>query len=602
MSDPAESRNELVAGSPTAQPPWPRGLPLALVVAATFVAYAGALTLQFVVDDRVLVLDDAWIRSWRFLPKYFSTHIWGYTYPHLLANYYRPVFMIWLRVDHALFGLTPAGWHLNSVLVHVGVTCLVFCLARRLQLAALPAAVAALIFGLHPAHVETVAYISAIPDPLSAFFLLAAFLSWLRWRGTERHPAHAAWLVVSLLAFLLALLAKESGMALPVFVALYAGIYGSHKGEKVTVPDRLKAALQAAAPFLAVVLAYVPLRVHALRGFAHAVTPVTPREEFFTLPSVLFSYLRLLIWPHPLSLYYDLTYLSAPTAREFFLPLAGLFLAFALLAAWYRWTLRVDLQEGNCLAFAFLWAVVAILPVLDLRVLPKSEIVHDRYLYLPSVGVTILAGLAFSQVLRAVQFSKWKRAAVAAATATACLAMGLAAARQTLYWYDDFSLSYHAHEVAPRSVAATTNLAAAIAQRGMEGPAVELYKQALALQPDFWRANVNLGYLYYQHGDFREAANYFQHACAADPTDGDQFLYLGVSLARLKRLGEAEQAIRKALLVRPNGVNYHASLAIVLDMQGKSAEAICELQKQLAVTPENRPVQDMLQNLQQQAK
>ena len=107
------------------------------------------------------------------------------------------------------------------------------------------------------------------------------------------------------------------------------------------------------------------------------------------------------------------------------------------------------------------------------------------------------------------------------------VAMGYATARQSLFWSDDLTLNYRAHEIAPHNVSATTSLAAAVAQHGMDGAAMTLYQQALAIQPEFWRANVNLAYLYYAQGNYPEAARFFARACAADPTDGDQFLYLG---------------------------------------------------------------------------
>ncbi len=575
-------------------PSWQRGLPLAIVVTATFIAYAAALGLGFVGDDRAQVLENASIRSWRFLPLYFSTHVWGYTYPHLLSNYYRPVFLVWLRLNDALFGLSTRGWHLTSVLAHVAVTALVYCLARRLGLAAWGAAVAALVFGLHPAHVEAVAYVSAAPELISAFFLLAAFLAWLRAREPGPHPYA---LGGGIAAFGVALLAKESAMALPIFVALYAGIYAGPEGARVTARKRLRAALAAAAPFLAVTLAYVPLRVHALKGFAHVVAPLPLRTELLTLPSILFAYLVKLAWPHTLSLYYDYSYVSAPTWQEFFRPGCLIILVVMLAEEWYERARAVSSREGKCLTFAFLWMVVAILPVLDLRMLPKGEIVHDRYLYLPSVGFAILAGLAVAHWHRATKLIRWRRLAVASATTAACLAMGLWTVHQTLYWNDDFSLSFHAHEIAPQSVAATTSLAAAVAQRGMTGPAMELYRQALALQPDFWRANVNLAYLYYSQGNIPQAANYFARACNADPTDGDQFLYLGMALLQLGRPSDAERAIRTALLVRPQGRNYHLGLAMALKAEGRLPEAEQEAKAEIAEDPESRQAQTMLKDL-----
>ncbi len=151
------------------------------ILIATFLAYLDTLALGFVFDDHVLIVTNDSIRSWRYFPTYFTSHIWSFRYPHLLANYYRPLFLTWLRLNDALFGLHAWGWHLTSVLAHVAVTWLVYRLALRLTRDAWMAGVAALIFGLHPVHAEAVADITSIQEPISTFFILAAILAFARY-------------------------------------------------------------------------------------------------------------------------------------------------------------------------------------------------------------------------------------------------------------------------------------------------------------------------------------------------------------------------------------------------------------------------------------
>jgi Flp pilus assembly protein TadD/uncharacterized membrane protein len=309
---------------------------------------------------------------------------------------------------------------------------------------------------------------------------------------------------------------------------------------------------------------------------------------------VLIFYLRLLVWPLGLSCYYDTPYISAATLRGFFLPLAGVLAALALLLGWYFRTRRARPAEARTLAFAGLWMALAILPVLNFRLLPEGEIAHDRYLYLPSVGFSIIVALALRQALRGRGYFQTRPAWVAVGTVVACLLMGFATLRQSLYWSDDLSLNFHAHEIAPHNVSATTSLAAAVAQRGMEGPAMTLYQQALAIQPEFWRANVNLAYLYYGQGNYPEAARYFARACADDPTDGGQFLYLGMALLRMGRHSEAEKAVRTALLVRPQGKDYHLGLGMVLRGEGKLSEARQEIGAELFEDPQNPEARTLL--------
>ena len=569
------------------------------ILAATFLAYVGALSFEFVFDDQAGIVRNGSLRAWHYLPSYFTSHVWSFLYPHLLSNYYRPLFLLWLRVNFILFGLNPWGWHLTSVLAHLAVTFMVYRLALRLIGDDRGAAAAALVFGLHPVHVEAVAYVSAVPEVLSTLCLLGALLAWVRSREPASHPA---WMLASVLLFCLALLAKESGMMLPVFVAIYAWVYCRSEGGKAQPARRLGTALLAASPFLAATVPYIVLRVWALKGFAHTVTPVALRTEILTIPAVLAFYLRLLLWPLGLSCYYDLSYVSAVSVRGFLLPLAAVLAAAVTLLVWYLWMRRSQPQEARGVAFAALWMLAAILPVLNFRLLPEGEIAHDRYLYLPSVGFSLLVGLAVVQVLGASKLARLGRTALVSAAVAAGLVLGLATLRQSLYWSDDLSLNFRAHQIAPHNVYATTSLGAAVAARGMVGPAMALYQQALAIQPNFWRANVNMGYLDYAQGNYEQAARYFSRACAADPTDGDQFLYLGMSLLRTGRTSEAENAIRTALVVRPGGTNYHLGLAMVLMQEGKLAEAKHEVETELAADPQNAQARALMDEIDKKAK
>jgi Flp pilus assembly protein TadD len=178
--------------------------------------------------------------------------------------------------------------------------------------------------------------------------------------------------------------------------------------------------------------------------------------------------------------------------------------------------------------------------------------------------------------------------------------MGYAAVSQSLYWADDLSLNFHAHEVAPQNVDAMASLGAAVAARGMDAAAVTLYKQALQVRPDLWRANVNLAYIYYQHGDFAEAVHYFERSCASDPTDGDQFFYLGLAALQINRTAEAEAAMRTALLVRPQGKGYHLGLGMVLKQKGKLLEAKKEIETDLADDPRNARARALLEEIGEQ--
>ncbi len=169
--------------------PW---LPIAMILFLTFLVYSGTLWFQFVYDDRGQILANAQVHYWRFAPGYFFEGVWNFAYPRVLGNYYRPVFLLFLLINYKLFGPYPAGWHLVSVGVQVAVTFLVYRLVGRLVGDRRTALIAALIFGLTPVHIESVAWVSGVTDPLLALFLIPSFLCYLN--GRERSRERRWWL------------------------------------------------------------------------------------------------------------------------------------------------------------------------------------------------------------------------------------------------------------------------------------------------------------------------------------------------------------------------------------------------------------------------
>src|ERR1019366_10178289 len=133
-----------------------------------------------------------------------------FLHPAFRGTFYRPIFLLWFRLQYLVFGLNPWGWHLCTVLCHVGVTLLAYFTAARLLKDRLGALIAALIFGLHPTHAEGVAWVSGVTEPLFAIFLFASYLCYLKKR-TE--PARARiYLAASLALYALASLSKETAV------------------------------------------------------------------------------------------------------------------------------------------------------------------------------------------------------------------------------------------------------------------------------------------------------------------------------------------------------------------------------------------------------
>ena len=199
------------------------GVAETLACAVAFLVYIPTLGFQFVYDDKPQVIQNPAIHAWRYWPHYFTTHVWGELYPNVRGDYYRPLFLVWFRINHALFGVNPKGWHLTTILCHVAVTYLVFVLSRRLTGSRGIAFASAVLFAVHPVHIESVAWVSGVSDPFMALSWIGSFLAFLEFFESRR----GKWLALALVLFVVGLLQKETAVVLAPIIYVYAWISSS---------------------------------------------------------------------------------------------------------------------------------------------------------------------------------------------------------------------------------------------------------------------------------------------------------------------------------------------------------------------------------------
>ncbi len=574
---------------------------LALALLLTFIAYCATLGFQFVYDDRGQILDNPWVRSWRFLPRYFTMHVWGVHNPDELGNYYRPLFLLWLRVNYLFFEQKSWGWHLSSLLLHVAVTFFVYLLARRILTDRVTAATAALLFGVHPLHIESVAWISGVTEPLMAVLLIPSFLCYLEAR--EAGGRSRGWTLASLLLCFLAMFAKETALVLPLLVFSYEWIYrGGEQATKVSEGParRFRHSLRCMLPYLAVISLYLLARATALQGLSHTVTPLRFSTIVFTWPSLIWFYIKLLIWPSGLSAFYDTPYVTRPGMNNVVLPALAVASTAFIIWVWARKTPSAPSSESpgtrsRVVAFSSAWLVLPVLPLLNLTYLPLNDIAHDRYMYLPLVGFSIIAAVALHSLRmgRATLFGV-PAVQVMAAGAVA-LGLVLSTVFQSLIWADELSLYSHAVQVAPNSRNVKINLANVACERGLYQAGIKLYKDVIERYPDYWLTYYDLGYTYYKLGNLEEADRCFRRVAEFNILSANGFLYLGLIRLKMGRVNEAIPYLRHAAEVAEEGSpGYHFALGIVLKVQGDLTGALNEFKEELKVEPEQKAAREQI--------
>jgi tetratricopeptide (TPR) repeat protein len=566
----------------------PAAVPIAICGLVALV-YIGTLGFGFVYDDRFQVLDNTWL-AWRYLPRYFTHHVWAFA--GIGGFYWRPLFLVWFLLQRVLFGLNPAGWHAATVALHVATTALVYVLARRLSGDRTLAAIAAAIFGLQPALIETVAWVSGSSDSLLAVFLIPAFLYYLRWRDSNARAS----LMASMAFYAAALMTKEPAVMLLGLIAGYAWI---HSGAGLAL--RARAALKALLPYVPVTAVYGIIHALIAEQLTSNASPATPLAMALTAPKLLLFYLRLLVFPYPISPEYPLALVRSFRLTQVVLPALALI---AIAAAVYLWSRRVARVSGPCsrlILFASLWLLLPLLPVLYIKTLMWQDFAHARYLYLPCMGFAILVATAIRQIRVArasdpgIRGKDPSRVQIVIAGAIA-LVLAIGTATQQVYWASNLLLFSRGVQVAPRNPVGLTSLGIEIAKRDNYPEAISLMQQALQQDPNFWHANFSLGYTYFLLGRYDEAERLIERAVRLNPTDAnpDQFAYLGMAALRLGHTAKAEWAVRQAIARAPEVVRYRLALALILENEGRRPEAIAQYQEVLRLDPSNAEARQRL--------
>lgn len=539
------------------------------VLLGAFFVYARTISYRFVYDDNYQILNNDRVLSWHYLPSYFTQGFWSQI-PHNESNLYRPFFLIWLRLNMAVWGKDPWGWHLMTVLMNAVVTGLVYLLARNLLKQPFAAVVAAAVFAFHPVHVEAVAWVSGVTEPLGTVLLLLAFLCYLRRRN--RSSIVSIWGILSLLLFAAAVLTKETEAVLPFLIILYECALGRSS----RTLDR--SWIRGLIPYFAVIAVCVTLRAFAIHGGLNP-GEASVHDSFLSLPWLVSVYLRMLLWPAPLSPMYDFAYLDHAMTLRFFMGSAAVVACVALV--WWLWKRGATLGVFLCG-----WFAVTVAPGLAQFFLSfKSESYHDRYLYLPSFALAMAVAWAFQRM------QAWRnqlaQSVLYAATAILLGLMAIVTWQQQRYWQDNYALFQHATQVAPQNERAAANYAAELINSGELTQALVLSEQMMRLHPNSVIPVRPAALAALLSHDFARAERYYMRAVELDPSVGQMYFLLGATRMQRGHYADAVEALKKSLLLSPDAFRIHYTLGLALAKLGQWKDARDQFAAELSVDGHN---------------
>jgi Flp pilus assembly protein TadD len=564
-----------------------RVLPL-LVVLAVVAVFGVALRNEFVHwDDYNNLVDNPHFRGlgWTQLRWMFTTTLMGH---------YIPVTWLTFGLDYVIWGMQPAGYHLTNLILHALNATLVYWAAKRMLVAAAPAAgeirwragalTAASFFAIHPLRAESVAWATERRDVLSSALFLACILLYLR-ATSDATSARRRWLTLSVVSFALAMMAKSIVMTLPVLL-LVIDWYPLSRIRGFRWSSETRRVLLEKLPFAAVGLAGGVVSYWAVSHHDYLTAadkyPLSSRIAM-ALYSMVF-YLSKTVLPVDLSPLYELPSRVDPLDPQFLgAAVAVVMVTFTLIALAHRWPAGLA---------AYAWYAIVLAPVGGL-VHAGHQLAHDRYSYVSCLPFAVLLGGGVVWLIGAYTAGRLRPPlflVACGAVAALLVTLGTLTWLQVQVWRDTESLWTQATFATPECSICHDNYGAVLvnhspAQPGDLTVAIEHFQQALMLKPEREKPYGGLGLALIHLGRPREAESALRRALNVKPEELDTFNNLGYALNQQGRFEDAIPYLRRAIAMDGRNIVARTNLGAALVGTGRTDEAIVELQHTLDQEP-----------------
>jgi protein O-mannosyl-transferase len=549
-------------------------LRIGLLLAAVALAYGNTLRNEFTMDDQIYIVNNSQV-----------THpsLRGLFAPHKISNVFRPVTFATFALNWRLGGEGTFGFHLLNLILHAGVTLLLYLLLQALLGDSLPAKavafVAALVFGVHPLHTEAVASVVGRAELLAAGFLFAAWILHLRDQQ-----------ILALMCFVLGLLSKESAaIFLPL---LLVGDYARGKWKPL-----LRYAL-----FAGITLLYLGILWKVQGGRFGQITISQLDNPLAVIPArwrilnalrVAWKYVGLHFYPAKLSC--DYSFNTIPIYLDWRHTLPALLAAMALVAAWI-WAVWKQ-HTGLILAGGIFLGGFAVTANI---LMPTGTIMGERLAYLPSAGFCLLAALGWNWL-------RERQRVVALAALTAVVAgFGMRTIVRNGDWTNNLNLYSAAVRVSPGSAKMHADLADEYMASEQRDMAATEFQTALMIYPDYPDALANYGLLKAWKGD-KDAGGYMmERAYYMSHRDNPNYDFMAVNYAALlMQTGHMDGALavlNREITESPSYARAWSNRAVIYYKQGQTAPSRADAQAALRLDPGNTQAQKLLRLLDDSAK
>ncbi|MBN1550131.1 tetratricopeptide repeat protein [bacterium] len=575
-----------------------------------FLIYSNTFQAPFILDDLNSIVDNPHIRSVLPLKRAMDA-------PDQSTVAGRPAIALSLAANYAISQLQPWSYHLVNILIHCFAALTLLGILRRIFLR--PGTVnktsflgtlvrwgafsAALIWSVHPLHTETITYVSTRTESLAGMFILISVYCLLRGNTS---PFKRYWQSLSVLSCVMAMGSKETAAALPLLLVLFDRVFLS-QGWRNTFRRNGWFHLSTGATWIFLIYLVTQGPRSATVGLYF--TDMTPLDYLRTQSNVIFHYLHLSIWPHPLVLDYTGWPVAHMFTSEILLKLAvlgGLFLFFANLVL-----------RGSPAGYAGIWFFFILAPSSSIIAI-VTEIAAERRMYLPLISVIVLVISGFDWLYRRVfdsikekktrQSSSHRKRVIFAIiplTIIAGILSYLTFQRNAVYG-SDLSIWRDTVRKRPDNPRAHANLGMAYLRSGNDSEAIIHFQKALSLDPkaksllsgtaavaftpetlseSSVKSLENWALLYLEHGNVTEAVRFLELCVQARPEDAVSRVNLGKAYMIQGNMQQAMRILESAIQLDPDHGLARSHYARLLADDGQVDRALTEINRAVQLEP-----------------
>jgi tetratricopeptide (TPR) repeat protein len=531
-----------------------------VIVMLTLIVYVQARDFDFIsYDDPIYTTDNPVVQKGLTV----TGIIWSFIEGTYHTNYWAPLTWVTFLIDSEIFGLDPGGYHMTNVFFHILNALLVFGAFAYLTGSMWKSFWLAVLFALHPLHVESVAWVSERKDVVSTFFWMLTLIAYSRY---VRKPGTGRYSVVFLL-FVCCLMGKPMGVTLP-FVLLLLDYWplGRYLPEEIG-PVRTRwltfgKMVREKIPLFIIIAFIAPLTYYA-QGKAGALKPLADIPLVFRLENVLVSYAGQILktfWPVNLGLLYPY-----PATLPFWQPVSALLLLGAITGMTLKYVARFPY-----LVVGWLWFLGTFVPVAGFFVI-GPHVTADRYTYIPLIGFFLMLIWGGFDLFNYLGVGK---KLIVSLGVIVVAALTWLSGEQVGYWKNNITIYEHTLAVTENNWPVHLNLAAAYQKEQRFGQALEHYEKALHMKPELPELQLGVGEVLTAMGRIGAAVSHYGNLLNRGPGSAAIHTALATALSQSGKVDNAIAHYLKAIEIDGDFAEAYNGLGVTLVQDGQVDRAI----------------------------